>query len=75
TITQAELLANATDIEGDELTVSDLTISSGGGTLANYGDGTWSYTPDENDDTEVSFSYTISDGDLTAAGSASLDIT
>ncbi|WP_330114525.1 cadherin-like domain-containing protein [Pseudomonas sp. JS3066] len=75
TITQAELLANATDIEGDELTVSDLTISSGGGTLANNGDGTWSYTPDENDDTEVSFSYTISDGDLTAAGSASLDIT
>ncbi|AOE87663.1 cadherin-like domain-containing protein [Pseudomonas sp. TCU-HL1] len=75
TITQAEFLANATDIEGDELTVSDLTISSGGGTLTDNGDGTWSYSPDENDDTAVSFSYSISDGDLTVAGSASLDIT
>ncbi|MDH4570050.1 tandem-95 repeat protein [Pseudomonas sp. BN414] len=74
-ITQAELLANADDIEGDELTASGLTISSGGGTLTDNGDGSWSYTPDENDDTAVSFSYTISDGDLTVAGSASLDIT
>ncbi|MDH4563681.1 cadherin-like domain-containing protein, partial [Pseudomonas sp. BN411] len=74
-ITQAELLANADDIEGDALTASGLTISSGGGTLTDNGDGTWNYTPDENDDSEVSFSYTISDGDLTVAGSASLDIT
>ncbi|MBD2838524.1 cadherin-like domain-containing protein [Pseudomonas sp. JM0905a] len=74
-ITQAELLANADDIEGDTLTASGLTISSGGGTLINNGNGTWNYTPDENDDSDVSFSYTISDGDLTVAGSASLDIT
>ncbi|UCO97642.1 cadherin-like domain-containing protein [Metapseudomonas lalkuanensis] len=74
-ITQAELLAHASDIDGDGLTASNLQISAGSGTLIDNGDGTWSYTPALNDDTQVSFTYTVSDGSLTAAGSASLDIT
>jgi hypothetical protein len=74
-ITQAELLTNAGDIEGDTLTASALTISSGNGALVDNSNGTWSYTPASNDDSSVSFNYTISDGSLTAAGSASLDIT
>ncbi|RVD39104.1 tandem-95 repeat protein [Mesorhizobium sp. M4A.F.Ca.ET.020.02.1.1] len=83
TITQAELLANAGDIEGDALVASGLAISSGGGTLDDNGDGTWTYTPDADDDTSVSFSYTITDDGttnggadpLSVAGSATLDIT
>jgi VCBS repeat-containing protein len=74
-ITQAELLSNALDVDGDSLTATGLSISSGGGTLTDNGDGTWTYTPAADDDTSVSFSYTISDGSLTVAGSASLDIT
>ena len=74
-ITQAELLANAADVDGDALTAIDLAIASGNGTLTDNGDGTWTYTPDLNDDTGVSFSYTVTDGSLTAAGSATLDIT
>ncbi len=74
-ITQAELLANASDIEGDTLTATNLAISAGNGTLVDNGDGTWTYTPALNDDTAVSFSYTITDGTDTVAGSASLDIT
>ncbi|WLA62323.1 cadherin-like domain-containing protein [Bradyrhizobium diazoefficiens] len=74
-ITQAMLLVNASDIEGDQLTASDLQISGGSGSLVNNGNGTWTYTPAPNDDTSVSFSYKVSDGFLTAAGSATLDIT
>ena len=74
-ITQAQLLINASDVEGNALTATGLTISSGSGTLVNNGNGTWNYTSALNDDSAVSFSYTISDGSLTVAGSASLDIT
>ncbi|MDP2244381.1 VCBS domain-containing protein [Pseudomonas sp.] len=74
-ITSLELLAAAEDVDGDELTVSNLQISSGGGQLVNNLDGTWSYTPAADDDTGVSFTYTISDGTVTVQGSATLDIT
>ena len=82
-ITAAELLANAEDVEGDTLTVSGLGIVGGNGTLVDNGNGTWSYTPASNDDTSVSFGYTITDDGTTnggadpksVAGSATLDIT
>jgi len=74
-ITQAELLSNSNDIDGDILSATNLVITSGSGTLLDNGNGTWSYTPAADDDTSVDFSYTVSDGALTAAGSASLDIT
>jgi VCBS repeat-containing protein len=75
-ITQAELLANAADVDGDDLTATDLAITAGTGTLVAHGDGTWSYTPALDDDTAVSFSYTIADGQGgSVAATASLDIT
>ena len=74
-ITQAELLANASDVDGNPLTATGLSIASGFGTLVDNGNGTWSYTPVANDDGNVSFNYTVTDGSLTAAGTASLDIT
>ena len=58
-ITQAELLANATDVDGPSLTAINLAIASGSGTLVNNGNGTWSYTPALNDDTSVTFSYAV----------------
>src|SRR6185369_5130329 len=82
-ITQAELLGSSVDVEGNILTASNLGISSGSGTLVNNGNGTWNYTPAANDDSSVSFSYTISDNRTTngapdprtVVGSAILDIT
>jgi large repetitive protein len=73
-ITQAELLANASDIDGDSLTAVGLVISAGKGLLVDNGNGTWTYTPAANDDTSVSFSYSISDGSATVAATAMLDI-
>jgi len=74
-ISQAELLSNSNDVDGDVLSATNLAITSGSGTLLDNLNGTWSYTPAADDDTSVSFSYTVSDGVLTAAGSADLDIT
>jgi len=61
-ITAAELLANASDVDGDILNVTSLTIADGNGTLISTGDGIWEYTPANNDNSNVTFSYTISDG-------------
>ncbi len=44
-ITQAELLANATDVDGPALTAINLAIASGNGTLVDNGNGTWTYHP------------------------------
>src|SRR5881394_884144 len=75
-ITSAELLANAADADGDPLTVAGVAIAGGAGSLVDNGDGTWTYTPAANDDSDVSFSYTINDGQGgSVAGSATLDIT
>src|SRR3546814_1325842 len=41
-ISQAELVANASDLENNTLTATAVVISAGNGTLVNNGDGTWS---------------------------------
>jgi hypothetical protein len=60
-ITQAELLGHASDADGPSLTATDLGMSSGSGTLVRNLT-TWSYTPSPDDDTDVMFSYAVSDG-------------
>ena len=57
------------------MTATGLAISAGNGGLVDNGDGTWTYTPAADDDSSVSFTYTITDGTDTVGGSASLDIT
>jgi hypothetical protein len=82
-ITSAELLALAQDIEGNQLTVSDVVIVQGGGSIANNGDGTWLYLPAANDDTLVRFRYRVTDNGSTdgvsdpkwVLGGAVLDLT
>jgi hypothetical protein len=72
TITAAELLAGASDVDGDTLSIVNLTASSGA--LLLNEDGSYTFTPDLNDDTTVQFSYGISDGSITVASTASLDL-
>jgi VCBS repeat-containing protein len=73
-ITQAELLAGASDVDGDSLVVTSLGIAAGDGTLVDNLDGTWTYTPAADDDTSVTFNYTVSDGSLTDSSTATMDI-
>ncbi len=75
-ITQAELLTNSSDPDGPSLTATGLAITAGNGTLVDNGNGTWSYTPALNDDTDVSFSFAVTDGVAApVATSATLDVT
>jgi hypothetical protein len=74
-ITSAQLLANTTDVDSATLTVTGLHIDTGLGALINNGDGTWIYTPKTNDDTEVTFAFTVSDGQASSNAQAKLDIT
>ena len=76
TITQAELLSNASDVDGPSLSAINLAINTGNGTLTDNHDGTWSYSPAPNDDTSVTFSYSVTDGIAApVATTANLDIT
>ncbi|MGQ3357811.1 MAG: tandem-95 repeat protein [Phreatobacter sp.] len=73
-LTVAQLLGNASDVDGDTLTIAGLTPSSGA--VVDNGNGSWTYTPPANFNGAVTFFYTVSDG--TAApvpASASLTVT
>ncbi|EPT9295130.1 tandem-95 repeat protein, partial [Vibrio parahaemolyticus] len=74
-ITTEELLSNVDDEDKDTLSVENLIIDKGNGTLVDNGDGSWTFTPQIDDDTEVSFTFDIiDDEDLVVSGSANLDI-
>ncbi|MDY6792122.1 MAG: Ig-like domain-containing protein [Thermodesulfobacteriota bacterium] len=60
-LTAITVLSNDTDPDGDTLGVDDFTQPAHGTTGSN-GDGTLTYTPDENFNGTDSFNYTISDG-------------
>ena len=74
-ITEAQLLANAHDVDGDTLHVTSLTVEQGFGTVVDNGDHTWSYTPKINDDTDAKFAFQVSDGQLSTTSHAEMDIT
>ena len=61
-ITAAELLARASDLDGDTLSVTGMKVASGSGALTDDGDGTWTFTPTADWNGSASFDYTVSDG-------------
>ena len=69
-----DLLANDSDIEGDDLSIVNLTEASNG-QLEDNGDGTITYSPDENWNGEESFTYTVSDGELTVTAEVIVRVT
>jgi len=73
TITFAELVGNVTDVDGDALSLNSVTSSSG--VVTSIGGGNFSFTPDANEDTEVTITYVVSDGIDSVTGTATLDLT
>ncbi|WP_421682630.1 retention module-containing protein [Stutzerimonas urumqiensis] len=73
-ITEAQLLADATDADGDDLSVVDLRLASGNGTLTANNDGSWTFTPAADWNGAVSFGYGVSDGTVTVPNTASLSV-
>jgi large repetitive protein len=75
TITKAELLVGASDVDFDKLSIGSLTLAAGStGLLQNNGDGTWDYTAPVNSVANVAFVYTVTDGLLTSSGAATLTL-
>ncbi len=63
TITAESLLANDTDVDGDTLSITEVTATDDThGTVSLDSDGNVVFTPEENYNGEASFNYTISDG-------------
>jgi hypothetical protein len=60
TISQTDLLTGFTDVEGDPLSVSNLTVSNG--SLVDNQNGTWSFTGTTNYNGAVNLSYNVTDG-------------
>jgi Ca2+-binding RTX toxin-like protein len=74
-ITSAELLAGVTDVDSSGLSILSLSIVNGHGNLVAHGNGTWTYTPAHDDDSDITFSYLASDGHGVSGSTAHLDIT
>ncbi len=73
TFSAADLLANDSDVDLDNLSVDSFTQPANG-TLT-FEDGVFTFTPNENWNGETSFDYTIVDGQGgSATGSVSLDV-
>ncbi|ARJ67778.1 hypothetical protein WV31_20015 [Magnetospirillum sp. ME-1] len=73
TFTAQQLLGNASDIDGDTLSVSGLSATNG--TITQNADGTYTFTPNADFHGEVDLTYTISDGNGgTTQGTASFDV-
>ena len=64
TITRSALLANSSDADGDNLSITSLILDdSSHGTLTDNGDDTWTFSPTaEFSADDISFSFTVSDG-------------
>ncbi|MFT5523747.1 MAG: hypothetical protein ACI9HK_001695 [Pirellulaceae bacterium] len=68
-----DVIANDTDVDGDNLTVVGNTDPANGGVVDNN-DGTFTYTPNANFNGTDSFTYTLSDGTLTATATVNITI-
>lgn len=71
-ISPTDLLAFASDPDGDTLQVRNLTASSG--TIQQRPDGTWMFTPEPGDTSGVTFTYLVSDGKDSVRQTATLDL-
>lgn len=75
TFTDSDLLENAVDIDGDDLTVEDVTYTGTDGILTDNGDGTYSFAPNENFNGDVNFSFDVSDGTETVSANVAVEVT
>ena len=75
TLTEAELLENASDVDGDTLSVSNVAVSSSQVSVADNGNGTWTVTPQNNWSGVSQLTFDISDGEFTVSSQADITIT
>ncbi|GAM76309.1 T1SS secreted agglutinin RTX [Vibrio ishigakensis] len=62
TFTDEQLLAGADDIDGDTLSILDVSYTGADGVFTDNGDGTYEFAPNANFNGDVSLDFTVSDG-------------
>lgn len=71
-LSSADLLASASDADGDTLSIRNLRASSG--TIEQRADGSWVFIPVADDTSSVTFTYQVSDGKGSVAQTATMDL-
>jgi VCBS repeat-containing protein len=75
TFSAADLLANASDIDGDTLGVTNVALADPSqGTLIDNGDDTFTFDPADGFDGTASIGFDVTDGAASVASSASIDV-
>ncbi|NML19172.1 cadherin-like domain-containing protein, partial [Azohydromonas caseinilytica] len=72
TVTLEQLLQGFADVDGDQLSVTQLTLEHG--TAVQNADGSWSITLQENYHGALVLSYVVSDGSASTAATLALDV-
>ncbi len=62
TMSAADLCAGASDVDGDRLSVTDLVVLGGGGTIVDLGEGRFRYEPGAQSHGTVTLGYRVDDG-------------
>ncbi|MEQ3695438.1 MAG: Ig-like domain-containing protein, partial [Pseudomonadales bacterium] len=62
------VLSNAVDVDGDAMSVTSLEYIGSNAIFSDNGNGTWSLTPNEHWNGQLSLNATISDGEFTSDG-------
>ncbi|MGB0937702.1 MAG: beta strand repeat-containing protein, partial [Colwellia sp.] len=75
TLTQEQLLANSSDVEGNALTVTSLQLDGSDANVVNNLDGTWTITPSEDWNGTLNLTATVSDGQLSAPANVTIEVT
>ncbi|MDR9829281.1 tandem-95 repeat protein, partial [Vibrio sp. FNV 38] len=73
-ITESSLLDNATDVDGDQLSITNIT-SDENGTVVQQSNGDWLYTPNNDYSGEARLSITVNDGTVDAVFDAPVSVT
>lgn len=74
--TSADLIANSTDVEGDSLSITNVTVDPVFGTVTETAPGQFEFTPTEHfSGDDIPLSFTISDGEFTDTAVANIDVT
>ncbi|MBW8192851.1 polysaccharide lyase family 7 protein [Neiella marina] len=73
TFTDSQLLAVADDVDGDTLSITDVSYSGSDGMLVDNNDGSYTFSPDTGFSGTVTLAFTVSDG--TATATANINVT
>ncbi|MCV5231076.1 cadherin-like domain-containing protein, partial [Escherichia coli] len=74
TISNEQLLANSSDVEG-EVAIDSVSYSGADGVFQDNGDGTYTFSPNENFNGDVNFTFDVSDGTDTVTANIDVSVT